>query len=58
MATPQHKNPCLRGHVIYNLSKPFFGHHHYTLSMYMYQPYFLRNTSRAMKFTISRFLTL
>ena len=34
MATPQHKNPCSRGHEIYNFSRPFLGHHYYTLSLY------------------------
>ena len=31
MATPQHKNPCPKGHEIYNLGKPFLGHHCYAL---------------------------
>ena len=34
MATPQHKNPCLGGHEIYNLGRPYLGHYYYTLSFY------------------------
>ena len=26
---PKHKNPCPRGHEIYNFGTPFLGHHHY-----------------------------
>ena len=29
MATPKHKNPCPRGHEIYNFGRPFLGHHYY-----------------------------
>ena len=29
----QHKNPCPRGHIIYNLGRPFLGHQYYTLSL-------------------------
>ena len=28
MATPEHKNPCPRGHEIYNFGRPFLGHHY------------------------------
>ena len=28
MATLQHKNPCPGGHEIYNLGRPFLGHHY------------------------------
>ena len=32
--TPQHKNPCLRGHEIYNFGRTtFFVHHCYILSL-------------------------
>ena len=31
MATPQHKNPCPRGHEIYNFGRPFVCHHFYIL---------------------------
>ena len=31
MDTPQHKNPCHRGHEIYNFGITFLGHHYYTL---------------------------
>ena len=33
MATPQRKNHCPGGHEIYNLGRPFFGHHYYLLSL-------------------------
>ena len=33
MATSFHKNPCPRGHEIYNFGRPFFGHHYYILSL-------------------------
>ena len=33
MATLKHQNPSLGGHEIYNLGKPFIGHHHYILSL-------------------------
>ena len=33
MAMHQHKNPCPRGHIIYNLGRPFLGHQYYTLSL-------------------------
>ena len=31
MATPEHKNPCPRGHEIYNFIRPFLGHHYYRI---------------------------
>ena len=34
MAMPQHKNPCLGGHEIYNFGRPFLGHHYYILSLF------------------------
>ena len=34
MATPQRKNPCLGGHEIYNLGRPFLGHHQNILSLF------------------------
>ena len=33
MATPSHKNPCPRGHEIYNFGRPFLGHHYYILGL-------------------------
>ena len=33
MAMPQHKNPCLGGHEIYNFGRPFLGHHYYIHSL-------------------------
>ena len=33
MTTPQHKNPCPRGHEIYNFGRPFLGHHYYILGL-------------------------
>ena len=33
MATPEHKNPCPRGHEIYNFGTPFLGHHYYILGL-------------------------
>ena len=33
MATPQHKNPCPRGHGIYNFGRTFLVHHNYLLSL-------------------------
>ena len=32
-ATPLHKNPCPRGHEIYNFGRPFLGYHYYILSL-------------------------
>ena len=34
MATPEHKNPCPRGHEIYNFGRPFLGHHNYILNLF------------------------
>ena len=31
--TPQYKNPCPRGHGIYNFGRLFLGHHNYILSL-------------------------
>ena len=31
IATPERKNPCPGGHEIYNLDRPFLGHHYYKL---------------------------
>ena len=28
MAMPKHKNPCPRGHKMYNFGKPLFGNYH------------------------------
>ena len=33
MAMPPHKNPCPRGHEIYNFGRPFLGHHYYILGL-------------------------
>ena len=33
MATPEHKNPCPRGHEIYNCGRAFLGHHYYILGL-------------------------
>ena len=49
MATPC-KNPCPGGHEIYNLSRPFLGHHYFTLVLSETCPWvdkkiFFRNTS-------------
>ena len=33
MALPLHKNPCPRGHEIYNFDRPFLGHHYYILGL-------------------------
>ena len=33
MATPQHKNPGPPGHEIYNIGRPFLGHHYYILGL-------------------------
>ena len=33
IATPQHKNPCHRGHEIYNFGRHFLGHHYYILAL-------------------------
>ena len=33
MTTPLLKNPCPRGHEIYNFSWPFLGHHYYILGL-------------------------
>ena len=30
MATPKHKNSCLRSHGIYNCGRHFLGHHYNT----------------------------
>ena len=30
---PQHKNPCSRGHIIYNFVRTFLGYHYYTLGL-------------------------
>ena len=32
MATPKHKNPCPRGHKIYNFGRAFPGHHYYIVN--------------------------
>ena len=29
MATPEHKNPCPRGHEMYNFGRAFLVHHYY-----------------------------
>ena len=34
MVTPSHKNPCPRGHEIYNFGRPFLCHHLYILSLF------------------------
>ena len=31
MAMSWHKNPCHRGHEMYNFGRPFLGHHYYIL---------------------------
>ena len=33
MTMPQHKNPCLGGHEIYNIGGPILGHHFFTLTL-------------------------
>ena len=33
MATPLHKNPCVRGHEIYSFGRPFLGHYYYILGL-------------------------
>ena len=33
MVTHVHKNPCPRGHEIYNFGRPFLGHHYYILRL-------------------------
>ena len=33
MAMPLHKNPCPRGHEIYNYDRPFLSHHYYILAL-------------------------
>ena len=33
MATPYHKNPCPGSPEIYNLGRPFLGHHYYILGL-------------------------
>ena len=33
MATPKHKNPCPRGHEIYNFGRPFLGYHYNILGL-------------------------
>ena len=33
LVMPQHKNPCLLGHQIYNFDGPFLGHYYYILSL-------------------------
>ena len=50
MVTHQRKNPCPGGHEIYNLGRPFLGHHYYKLILSETCPrvqkkIFLRNTS-------------
>ena len=35
MASPQHKNPCPKGHEIYIIGAAFPGHHNY-MSIYLY----------------------
>ena len=34
MPLPLHKNPCPGGYEIYNVGRPFLGHHYCTLSLY------------------------
>ena len=31
-ATPEHKNPCRRGHEIYRFGRPSIAHHYYIIS--------------------------
>ena len=31
--SPEHKNPCPRGHEIYNFGRPFLGHHYYIFGL-------------------------
>ena len=38
MITLLHKNPCPRGHDIYNFGRPFVGHHFYILSFFLSMP--------------------
>ena len=49
MATLLHKDPCSRGHEIFNLGRPFIGLHCYALSecelFREVEKIFLRNTS-------------
>ena len=33
MTTPMHKNPCPRGHEIYNFGRIFLGHDNYILGL-------------------------
>ena len=33
MATPHHRNPCPRGHEIYNFGRGFLAHHYYIFSL-------------------------
>ena len=37
-AMPQHKNPCIGGHIIYNFGRPFLGHHFYTGTFKLTEP--------------------
>ena len=39
MATHQHKNPCPRGHEIYNFGRPILGHHYYMYILNLSDPY-------------------
>ena len=34
MATPEHKNPCPRGHEMYNFGRAFLVHHYYILGLF------------------------
>ena len=34
MATSHHRNPCPRGHEIYNFGRGFLAHHYYIFSLY------------------------
>ena len=33
MTTPHHRNPCTRGHEIYNFGRGFLAHHYYIFSL-------------------------
>ena len=33
MTTPHHRNPCPRGHEIYNFGRGFLAHHYYIFSL-------------------------
>ena len=39
MATPQLRNPCSKGHEIYNFGRPFLGHHYYNLRFVWTTPF-------------------